>query len=340
MHEQSNFSSLSRVLLTAGSFVIVVAGMRVASTILVPFLLACFIAIICAPALYWMQEKKIPQTISVVFLIIAILVVGFLLAVVVGTSLNNFLNALPEYEVLIKERMAYFVNLIESFNLKISSELLTQYINPENVMQMAANIFTRLSNALTNIFMILLTVIFLLLELSGIRDKMYRAFKVPEDSVSYMDTFIGSVNRYLSIKTLLSFTTGVVIYIFLEIVGVDYPLLWGCLAFLFNFVPNIGSILAAIPPVILAFIQLGIVPTLVTIIGYLVVNATIGNLIEPRFLGKRLGLSTLVVFLSLVFWGWVLGPVGMLLSVPLTMVVKIILENSSDSKWIAILLGP
>ncbi len=340
MHEQAYFSSLSRMLLTAGSFVLVVAGMRVASPILVPFLLACFIAIICAPALYWMQEKKIPQFISVIFLVLVILVVGFLLVAVLGTSLNNFLNSLPEYEALIMERMTYFVNLIEGFNMKISSDLLTQYFNPENVFQMAANIFTRLSNALTNIFMILLTIFFLLLELSGIRDKMYRAFTVPEGSVTYMDAFVGSVNRYLSIKTLLSFSTGVVIFIFLEFVGVDYPLLWGCLAFLFNFVPNIGSIMAAVPPVILAFIQLGLAPTLVTIIGYLVVNAVIGNLIEPRLLGKRLGLSTLVVFLSLVFWGWVLGPVGMLLSVPLTMVVKIVLENSEDTKWIAILLGP
>ncbi len=340
MYEQTNFSSLSRVLLTAGSFVLVVAGMRIASPILVPFLLACFIAIICAPALYWMQEKNVPQFISILFIVFVILVFGSLLGVVLGTSLNNFLNSLPEYEVLIMERMAYIVNLIEGFDLKISSDLLTQYLNPENIMQMAANIFTRLSNALTNIFMILLTVVFLLLEFSGIRDKMYRAFKVPEDSVAYMDTFVGSVNRYLSIKTLLSLTTGVLIYIFLKFVGVDYPLLWGCLAFLFNFVPNIGSIMAAIPPVILAFIQLGTAPTLVTIAGYLVVNTAIGNLIEPKLLGKRLGLSTLVVFLSLVFWGWVLGPVGMLLSVPLTMVVKIVLENSEDTKWIAILLGP
>lgn len=327
-------------MLTAGSFVIVVAGMRVASPILVPFLLACFVAIICAPALYWLLEKRVPQSISVIFLVVLILVIGFLLAVVVGSSLNNFLNSLPEYEALIKERMANIISMIEGFNLKISSDLLTQYVNPENVMQMAANIFTRLSNVLTNIFLILLTVVFLLLELSGAKDKMYAAFKVPEESMRHMNTFIASVNHYLSIKTLLSFATGLLIYVFLTIIGVDYPLLWGCLAFLFNFVPNIGSIMAAIPPVILAYIQLGVVPTLVTIIGYLVVNAVIGNFIEPRFLGKRLGLSTLVVFLSLVFWGWVLGPVGMLLSVPLTMVVKIVLESSTETKWIAILLGP
>ncbi|MCF8105727.1 MAG: AI-2E family transporter [Desulfohalobiaceae bacterium] len=340
MQDNANFSSLSRLLVTAGSFVIVVAGMRVASPILVPFLLACFIVIICTPALYWLTEKKVPRSVAVVFLIVAILIFGFLLALVLGTTLNNFLNSLPEYEVLIRERMATIVAFIERFDLKISSDLLTRYINPENMLQMAANIFTRLSNVLTNIFLILLTVVFLLLEIAGARDKMYAAFKMPEDSISHLNTFIASVNRYLSIKTLLSLATGLLIYVFLEIVGVDYPLLWGCLAFLFNFVPNIGSIMAAIPPVILAYIQMGIVPTLVTIGGYLVVNTIIGNLIEPRLLGKRLGLSTLVVFLSLVFWGWILGPVGMLLSVPLTMVVKIFLENNSDTKWIAILLGP
>jgi predicted PurR-regulated permease PerM len=122
-------------------------------------------------------------------------------------------------------------------------------------------------------------------------------------------------------------------------VGVDYPLLWGVLAFLLNFVPNIGSLLAAIPALLLALIQLGISGTLWALLGYVVINNVIGAVIEPRFMGRGLGLSTLVVFLSLVFWGWVLGPVGMFLSVPLTMMVKIGLDSNEQTRWIAVLLG-
>jgi len=124
------------------------------------------------------------------------------------------------------------------------------------------------------------------------------------------------------------------------ILGVDFPVLWGLLAFLFNFIPNIGSILAAVPPVLLALVQFGIGRTLAVAGGYVAVNMVVGNVIEPMVFGRKLGLSNLVVFLSLVFWGWIWGPVGMLLSVPLTMVVKLALEHSEQYHWVAVLLGP
>jgi predicted PurR-regulated permease PerM len=143
----------------------------------------------------------------------------------------------------------------------------------------------------------------------------------------------------MAIQTVISLATGACVAIFLTIMGVDYPLLWGVLAFLLNYIPNIGSIMAALPPVLLTIIQFGLGRAVGVAIGYLVINMTIGNVISPHLMGRGLGLSTLVVFLSLIFWGWILGPVGMLLSVPLTMTVKIALESSEDTRWIAILLG-
>ncbi len=125
----------------------------------------------------------------------------------------------------------------------------------------------------------------------------------------------------------------------LAIIGVDFPLLWGMLAFLLNYIPTFGSILAAIPPVLLAMVQLGPGHAIAALAVFVMLNVLLGNFVEPYFMGRRLGLSTLVVFLSLVFWGWVWGPVGMLLSVPLTMIVKIMLENTEDLSWIAVLLG-
>jgi predicted PurR-regulated permease PerM len=127
--------------------------------------------------------------------------------------------------------------------------------------------------------------------------------------------------------------------ILLLILNIDYALLWGLLAFLLNFIPNIGSIIAAIPAILLSLIQFGPGIAIITSVGYLVINFVFGNVLEPRMMGKGLGLSTLIVFLSLIFWGWILGPVGMLLSVPLTMVVKIALDSSDDTRWIATLLG-
>ena len=125
----------------------------------------------------------------------------------------------------------------------------------------------------------------------------------------------------------------------LMIIGVDFAILWGFLAFLLNFIPNIGSAIAAVPAVLIALVQLGPGPAVLTAILYIVVNTIIGNVIEPKLLGKNLGLSVLVVFLSLIFWGWVFGTAGMLLAVPLTMTIKLILDQMDELKWLGLLLG-
>jgi predicted PurR-regulated permease PerM len=204
---------------------------------------------------------------------------------------------------------------------------------------MAANTLAGLSGLLTNVFMILLTVIFILLEASGFPQKLRTALGDPEESLGQFKSITESVNRYLAMKTIFSLATGVAVAIWLAILGVDFALLWGLVAFLLNYVPNIGSIIAAIPAVLLALIQLGVGPALLACLGYVVVNVVFGSILEPKFMGRGLGLSALVVFLSLVFWGWVLGPVGMVLSVPLTMIVKVALESHEDTQWIAVMLG-
>ncbi|MDX1440115.1 MAG: AI-2E family transporter, partial [Rubricoccaceae bacterium] len=152
--------------------------------------------------------------------------------------------------------------------------------------------------------------------------------------------FTEGMKQYLVIKTMVSLLTGTIVALWLTIVGVDFPLLWGLLAFLLNYIPNIGSILAAIPVVLLALVQLGLGSAVLVAVGFLVINMVIGNVIEPRWTGHGVGLSPLVVFFSLVFWGWVLGPIGLILSVPLTVTLKIALESSPETQWLAVLLGP
>jgi len=208
-------------------------------------------------------------------------------------------------------------------------------------MQFVGVLLNQLVGILTNGVLIVLTVIFMLLEAAIIPDKLDAIFRKSEVSrkrkrIRY---FISTVNRYMAIQTVISLATGVCVAIFLTIMGVDFPLLWGLLAFVFNYIPNIGSILAAVPAVLLTIIQFGLGRAVEVAIGYLVINMIIGNVISPRLMGRGLGLSTLVVFLSLIFWGWLLGPVGMLLSVPLTMTIKIGLERSENTRWAAILLG-
>jgi predicted PurR-regulated permease PerM len=150
---------------------------------------------------------------------------------------------------------------------------------------------------------------------------------------------VREVRHYLAIKTWISLATGFLVTVFLVSIGLDYAILWGVLAFMLNYIPTLGSIIAAVPAILLAYIQLGGGWAVGVTAGYLAVNLIMGNLIEPRVMGQGLGLSTLVVFLSLLFWGWVLGPVGMVLSVPLTVTLRIALESRQETRWIAVLLG-
>jgi predicted PurR-regulated permease PerM len=261
------------------------------------------------------------------------------IAAFVGTSLNDFLSALPVYQERLSEKSAAMLLRLRSLGLEVSDQGLIGYFDPANAFDIVAKALTRLSGLLTNIFMILLTVVFILFEASAFPRKLYSALNNPEESFDRFSKFRESVNRYLALKTLFSALTGIAIWIWLTVLGVDYSLLWGLVAFLLNYVPNIGSIIAAIPAVLLAMIQLGTSSALLTCLGYVLVNVVIGSVIEPKFMGRGLGLSSLVVFISLVFWGWVLGPVGMVLSVPLTMIVKIALESNEDTRWIAIVLA-
>ncbi len=330
----------TRSLFLAAAFVVTVAGMRAAADILVPFLLAVFISILCAPLLFWLKRKGVSNGLAVFATLVVILGAGFILVTFAGTSLQRFINALPFYQALLAQKSAGLLSWLEGLGLNISTQVLKETINPGRAMGIVANTLMGLSGMLTNVFMILLTVLFILFEASTLPRKIAAFLTSPEeDSLSRLGGFMGNLNRYLAIKTFFSLLTGAVVGIWLAVLGVDYPILWALLAFLLNYVPSIGSIIAAIPACLLALIQLGLGTALLAALGYLTANITLGSLLEPRLMGRRLGLSPLVVWLSLVFWGWVLGPVGMLLSVPLTMVVKIALESSEDTRRIAILLG-
>jgi len=326
-------------LLILASFIIVVAGMKAASDILVPFFLAVFIAVICAPPLFWLQRKGVPKLPALALILVAILIAGLLFGVLLVPSLNDFLISLPGYQERLSAQIAELLSWLREKGVNIPAEEVSGAFHPGWVMVLAGGIFAALSSVLAHAFLILLTVVFILLEMADFPKKLRVVLKNPERSLSTIEKFSQHAKRYMVIKTLLSAVTGLVIWLWLLILGVDYPVLWGTLSFLLNFVPNIGAILAGLPVALLALVQLGVGPALLTVLGFIVVHIVVGNLIEPKLMGKRLSLSTLVVFLSLVFWGWVLGPIGMILSVPMTSLVKIALESYEETQGIAFMLG-
>ncbi|PCJ93520.1 MAG: hypothetical protein COA46_00245 [Porticoccaceae bacterium] len=333
------YSPMARSLLVGAAFVVVIAGIKAAETLLVPFLLSVFIALIFSPLLAWLKKRRVPNGLAICLIISLVIVIGWLIGILVGSSIRDFLQNLPEYQVRLQEMSGGLLHWLSDRGMTFDVNQVKQSFDPSAVMQLAGNTLASFGNGMTNAFMILLTVVFILAEEVGFSEKLQSARNHAGTPNKGLTRFSESVHSYLGLKSLFSLLTGVLVIIWLWILGVDYPVMWGLIAFLLNFIPTVGSIIAAVPAILLALIQLGPLSAGFVAMGYLVVNVVVGNLLEPRVMGKGLNLSPLVVFLSLVFWGWVLGPVGMLLSIPLTIMVKIALENDEDTRWIGVMLG-
>ena len=330
-------SYVQQLLFNLAAIVVVVAGLRASSDILIPFLLAIFISVIANPIVKKLNSRGIPVSGSILVVIIGIITLGIGITSLLGTSLNDFSENLPQYKILINKSANNFFTFLNGFGFQFSGSAIIERFDPGAAMSLTSSILSGIGGVLSSGLLILLMVVFMLLEATMFKSKIRKIFGKKEEGTQ-VDFFSKTVNRYMLIKTGTSFATGIFATVLLMILGVDYPLLWGFLTFLFNYVPTIGSIIAAVPPTLLALIQFGAVTSVLSASGYLAINIIIGSIIEPRMLGNGFGVSTLIVFLSLLFWGWVFGPVGMVLSVPLTMTIKIALSSSESSKWISHLM--
>ena len=329
----------TNALLIAAAFVVIVAGVKAAEAIMVPFLLAAFIATTAATPVFWLHRRRVPFGLAIAAVALALIIGLVGVGALVAESARAFLAQMPFYQERLLELAGGAIDMARSLGIDLSGAPVLETFDPAAVFAMAGNTLLGFGSVLSNGFLILLTVIFMLAEASSFPRKLRDVLSDPDD-LPYFERVADNVNRYFAIKTTISVGTGVTVGVFLALVGVDFPVLWGLLAFMLNYVPTIGSFIAALPPVLLALVQLGPTHAAVAAAGYVVVNVLLGSVVEPRFMGRGLGLSTLVVFLSLVFWGWMLGPVGMLLSVPLTMTAKIALEANPQTAWAAHLLGP
>ena len=339
MEDKGRFSKTMPILLTVAALVVIIAGMRAARELVVPFLLAVFIAVLCLPILGWLRRKGVPHLLAVLLIAATFLAIGSVLAIFVGMSVNAFVQALPDYQARMDTGTVALFDWLKSKNIHVSAQGLLDYFAPSKAMTLTESVVSGLGVLLGNGLVILFIVGFILIEASSFPRKLRAAVRNPEKTLAAFQKFGKTAQRYLLIKTFTSAITGLAIWLCLVIIGVDYAVIWGLLAFLLNFVPYIGPLLAAVPAVLLALVQLGIGHALLTILGYVCVNTVIA-ILEPRLMAGGIGgLSALVVFLSLIFWGWVLGPIGAVLSVPLTTIVKIALESHEDSRWVATMLG-
>lgn len=328
-----------KIVIMLGMLVIILSGIRVAADIIVPFILALFIAVVLNPVVQRMVKLRIPRVIAVSLLIVIIVMLMVLLLAYLDTSLNELARTLPQYRSSLVIPLKNLEPWLQRAGIGVSVDELVKYIDPNAAMTLVTNLLAQLSNAMSSIFLLLLTVVFMLLEVPQLPNKLKQMMSRPIEGMAAIQRAIDSVSHYLVLKTAISIVTGLVAWGMLAALDVRFAFVWGLLAFALNYIPNIGSVLAAIPPIAQVLVFSGLYDALVVLAGYLVINLVFGNILEPRIMGRGLGLSTLVVFLSLIFWGWLLGPVGMLLSVPLTIIVKIALEQTNGGQSIAVLLS-
>lgn len=340
MDKVANFSPLGRFLLIAGAFVVLVAGLRAASHLVTPFLLSIFIAVLTVGPLRFLRTRGLPRWAAMLVIAALLLGVGSVVVTLFTDSLNTFNQRLPSYQTKLLGAATELQVWIEAQGMELPDDALSSLIDPPRMMALMRQLVTGFSAILGHAMLVLVAVIFILLEADSLPNKLRLALRTPEESIDQARQVMHAINRYMALKATTSLLTGVLVWILLAVVGVDFAPMWGTIAFFLNFVPTIGSIIAAIPAVLLALVQIDFEAALMTAIGFTVINIAIGNILEPKIMGRGMGMSTLVVFLSLVFWGYVLGVGGMFLSVPLTMALKIGLGANSQTRPIAILLGP
>jgi len=328
--------------LALAALVVIMAGMKMGADLLVPLLLAIFIAVVCTSPVHWLNRCGLSLRLSALLTLVFMVVFLSLIGLLVVNSFSTFIEVLPNIEARLYEHYWDILNALASRGLAIDPDQLSSMLEMDDEGSWVPMLLGELGNLFMQSAIVALLVIFMLFETLNFRDKVSLALENPAPSLKRFSEFSLTLKRYLAVKTMISLATGILVWLSCLIVGVEFPLLWGVLAFALNFIPNIGSAIAAVPPVLLLLVAQdgGILQALLLASAYLVINFVLGNLIEPRIMGQALGLSTFVAFLSLVVWGWVFGAAGMLLSVVLTMTLKIALDSHPQTRWIAHLLGP
>ena len=340
MSNDHAFTSPERTLLTAAALVIVIAGVHAAQSVVGPFLLAVFIAVVATPLLRWLQRFGWPTWVGVLLVAFVILDVGGVLVLLGSGAVEGFRDSLPGYQERLGLLVAQFADWLEGLGLEGSREAVPDLFSPAEVIGLTRAVLAGLSGIAAEGLLILLTVVFILLEAPTLPAKLRVALNTTAHADGRFQQLFSSINRYMVIKTATSLGTAALVLALLTLLGIDFAILWAILAFFVNFVPFVGSVLMAIPALLVALVQTDLQTTLLVALGYLVINIGIGSYLEPRIMGRGLGVSTLAVFLALLFWGLVLGTVGVFLAVPLTMAMKIALESSPQTRPIAVMLGP
>lgn len=339
METRVQTNSIKLYLFYMSAIVIIIAGLKLSSQIVILIFLSIFLASILSPMLVYLQKKGIPKSLAFGLLIIGLFFIIFAATAGIANSLESFLKHLPLYQERLDRYIGLEATRFRDWGISIDPNILKGGLDIKTFVLYGGKAVGNIGSFFSKMLIVIVGVAFLLLEAPKFRDKLTLIFNGNEDAISRVELFSTTIQKYFIIKTFTSFLTGAFIMMALLYFGIEYAILWGFLAFILNFIPVVGSLIAAIPALVLALIYHDFSTFIWLAIWYFVINQVISNILEPKMMGDGLGLSPAAVFFSLLLWGWILGPVGMFLAVPLTMTLKIAFDANPDTKWVGILLS-
>ena len=319
--------------------VVIIAGIKASVRVINPILLAVFFSIIIYHPINWLKKKGVNGVLSIIIVVTGLIIVFASLGGAVTRSLVEFSYNLPEYKKQLHEITMTLVSTVSDWGIDIDKDAVTHSFNASNTFGFASKLIAGIGKLLSQIVLLFLIAAFILGETNSFPIKLKAVLNDPDVSLENITLITRNIRYYLGIKTITGLIGGTLVTIVLLVMKIEYALIWGIFVLLMRYIPNIGSVIAAIPILLFVLIQDGISGVIYVGIAYGAINFIIGQIIEPKFFSRSMNLSTLAVFISLVFWGYILGDAGMLLAVPITMALKISLEARESTKWMAVMLG-
>ncbi|HAE21847.1 MAG TPA: AI-2E family transporter [Spirochaetaceae bacterium] len=341
-----NFARVNLFLLGFIALLLAGAALKLTAPVILPFIIAVLLTFVLEPLIVLLERIKIPRALGAVVIVFLIGAAVYVVGAILFSSLRTILTLFPKYELRFTEIYSWLAGLLElpyDEHLSLVQNLWGQLDLRVRVQSFALSFSESFFGFLADTVMVVLFVVFLLLELGHFRDRIELAFAgmISTRIQKITAGIITQVARYLAVKFFVSLATGLLVTIFLGFIGLDFPIVWGVISFILNFIPNIGSIASGLGVTLFALVQFWpqpgpIAASAVVMLG---VNFSLGNFIEPRLQGQNLGLSPFVILASLLAWGWLWGFAGLVLAVPMTVIVKIICENVPILEPVSIMLG-
>ncbi len=335
---QERASILRPIVIVAG-IIIILAAIKAAASILSLFFLAVFLAITFAPGFSWLRSKGIPSWLTVLILFGSIIGVALLLFGLAWFPISQMDDKLPVYQENLRNQISAGTNLLARFGVDLSSFEEQGFLDISRVVSFLGAAILKIGNAMFLIFVVVLTAIFIVLEASSYPERLREGLGVSTSAIDQYRSFAQRVNSYLLTRVKLNLALAVPVTILLVILGVDFPIFWGVLTFFTGFIPVIGFVIAVAPPAALGLVESGWVTAVIVIAGFVIFNAIVDNVLQPRLMCQDLNLSPVVVFLSLFLWSFLLGGVGMILTMPLTVLTVIVFEQFQETRWLAVLMS-